>query len=179
MRAGREAHVKFAGERQLHRTAGRRKHTVGPRKRQVNHVTDLIEAQAARAGDAGLHFAGHIAGGLAVLERGESVAMRGGIDVNGIGGERLADHETPLAVRIATGQEVDLGGEGDVAGHFFPDEVMVVATGPHVEAGGAERVGALGGVMGEGARALQFADVGTTGEETERLGGADRCGSET
>jgi hypothetical protein len=82
-------------------------------------------------------------------------------------------------VRVATGGgEGDVGGEGEVAGDLFPDELEGVGGGPHVLAAGGDGVGLRGGVEGEGAGMEDGADVGAAFEEALGAEGEKREGEE-
>ena len=53
---------------------------------------------------------------FAILQRGEAVAVQRGVDVNGIGVERLANHQHAFAMRVAAeAVEVIVGGDREVA----------------------------------------------------------------
>jgi hypothetical protein len=90
---------------------------------------------------------------------------------HGFGGvvvEGLAEDEDDFAVagRLGCG-EGDAGGEGDVAGHFFPEITELVAGVPDVVAGGVDGVLAGCGVEGGGAGDEGGADVGLAVEDAD------------
>ena len=67
--------------------------------------------------------------------------MDDAVDVGRVGVERAPDHPANLAMRIdALADELDARLEDEVALHPLPDEVELVALGPHVRAAGGERV---------------------------------------
>ena len=85
--------------------------------------------------------------------------------------ERLADDEDDFAIAVAFGVgEGEAGGEGEVAGDFFPEIAELVAGVPDVIPGGGDGVGFAGGVEGGGAGDYGGADVGLALEEADGLG---------
>ena len=94
----------------------------------------------------------HAAGHIAVLQRGEALAVQHGVDVGRIGFEALADDHADLAVRIGAGaDELHVRPDEEVAAHLAPRELELVARGPHVGAAGRQRVGLAARVVGGGA----------------------------
>ena len=82
---------------------------------------------------------------------------------------------------IASGdREIDVGGKGEVAGGFLPDEVEAVGCAPEVGAGGGEGVGAGGGIVDCCAGRGDGADIGLAVKDAERRGwaGLRGCGEE-
>ena len=89
----------------------------------------------------------------AELERGQAVAVDHAVDIRRVGVLARPDHPAGLAVRIhALAEELDARLQDEVAGHALPDELELVALGPHVHAAGGERVFLGDGVVGRRAR---------------------------
>ena len=68
--------------------------------------------------------------------------------------------------------ELDRGGERNVAGELPPDVVEFILREPHVRAATGNRVGILGSVEGNGARMFYVSDVRVISKRSER----SRCG---
>ncbi len=62
--------------------------------------------------------------------------MEGDVDGGGAGVEALANHQDGLAVVVSfIAEEVDVGGQAEIAGGLFPDELELILAEPHVLAG--------------------------------------------
>ena len=106
---------------------------------QGEGVAAFFETKALGSGAIQLDALGDSAGIAAILERGFAGAMRGGVGVGRVSVEGLTNDEDGLAMRavLAGGVgKVDIGGEGDVAGGFLPEEVESVGCAPEISAGG-------------------------------------------
>ena len=142
---------------------------------EIEKVAALFEAHALRGKIGGLDVFGHRAFFFAILQRGEAVAVQRGVDVDGVGVERLANHQHAFAMRVAAeAVERNVGGDADVARHFFPGELELVAGHPHVVAAAGDGVGFRVGVVFGRAGVEDFADVGVVFEHAD---GAALCGS--
>ena len=176
-----EADEELAGEGEANGGTGGVKLAVGAGDKGVEAVAAFFEADAVRGGFGGLDLMGVVAGGVAELERGEAVAVEGDVDGGRAGIEALADHQDGLAVLVAAGtDEVDVGGEAEIAGGLLPDELELILAEPHVLAGAGESVGAGGRIVLGGAGVEDGADVLGMGEEAEgrrALSGEDCRGS--
>ena len=111
--------------------------------------------------------------GASVLERGQPVAVHGGVGVGRVGLQAAADHPAQLPVRVhALADELHARLEDEVALHPLPDEMELVALRPDVHPGRAERVLLRDRVVCGRARDPGRADVAVSVELTEpALGG--------
>ena len=129
---------------------------------------------ARRDAVARLHLLRHRAGRAAELEREHPVAVRGRRDVRARSARARADRPAHLAVRLhAAAHEPCARREDEVARHPPPDEVEVVAVGPHVRAGAGDAYVSVRGIERDSAGAAAGADVGLALEDAE-LGVGDR-----
>jgi hypothetical protein len=99
---------------------------------QGEGVAAFFDAEAVRGSYVEFDAFGDSALGAAKLQRGQADAVLGRVDVGGGGVEGLANDEDGFAMRVVLAWsdgkgvgEVDVGGEGDVAGSFLPEEVEV------------------------------------------------------
>jgi len=169
--ADADADVEVAGEGELDGGAGGVELAVGAGDEGIEEVAALFEADAGGRGDGGLNFVVVAVGLEAELHRCEAVAVARDVDRGGAGVEGLADHKDGFAMGVAlVALEGDVGGKSDVAGDFFPCELEVIFSEPHVISAASESVGVGCSVVVGGARMKDGADVGVVFEDAELLG---------
>ena len=106
---------------------------------QGEGVAAFFESKTPGSGAIQLDAFGNSAGSAAILERGFAGAVRSGVGIGRVSVEGLTNDEDGLAMRavLAGGVgEVDIGGKGEIAGGFLPDEVESVGCAPEISAGG-------------------------------------------
>ena len=104
------------------------------------------------------------------LERREAVAVLRAIRIRRVGFQVRAHHPADLAMRDgAFADEFDAGAQNEIAFHFFPREMELVRTEPHVRARAGERVLLAGGVVTGRTGELGRADVAVPVELPERI----------
>ncbi len=169
VRAEEETHVHLVAERPARATCVVRN---GSPKR----ATDIVKRAALPLE---LHHVGarHVRAHLlrsgplraAELQRGEAVAVDGGVGVGRVGVQARADDHARLAVRVgALAQEREPRLEDEVALQLLPGEVELVAWTPHVHAGCGEGVFLRGRVVAGRAGELRRTDVAVLLEVAER-----------
>jgi hypothetical protein len=113
--------------------------------------------------------------GRPVLQRSQAIPVQRHIGVRGICIEALADHERSLTMRHGAGaDEVYIGSECHVTGHFLPGELEGVGHRPDVGAAAGDPVLAASGIELHFALLRGDTHVGTRLELSESLREADR-----
>ncbi len=132
MRANANANVERTFERDSCRGASDLQVVPNGGERQIHVLPVFLQTQPCRGRKVGLDFVGIGTFDITILERGKPVAMKRHVGVGRIGIETLSEDQNGLAMFVSSGaEEGDIGGEGNVAGKFLPDEVKGVGTGPH------------------------------------------------
>ena len=78
----------------------------------------------------------------------------------------------------AVTQEIHAGAEDEIAIHFFPEVMALIAGEPHVSARAGDGVGLVGGIISGVAGALRRADIRVAVKVAEillRMAGGDRA----
>jgi hypothetical protein len=160
VRTDTKAYVEVTVNENMHRRTGRRHVAFGIRNGYIDVVAALFYAHAMRTVAIGFYLVGVRASGIAVLQGGEAVAVTGDIGVDRVRIERLTNHQHGFAVRIAlVADEIDIGTQGQVAGHFSPNVVEVIDAEPEVGATAGDGVPILGRVVMAAPRMENSADV--------------------
>lgn len=93
------------------------------------------------------------------------------VNVRRIGIQGSAEHQDGFAMGVVSfSDERDIGGERNIAGHSFPDELEAIRGGPHILAAAGDGVRVRGGVIFDAAGMVNRADVGMIFEEADGMG---------
>ncbi len=97
--------------------------------------------------------------------------MQGNVGIRGIGVESLANHHYSFAMRIlACANKAQIGGNGNIAGNFLPNELESIRGKPHVLSAAGQGIALLGSVVVHGPGMENRAYVSVPFENTDWLG---------
>ena len=116
---------------------------------------------------------------VAKLQRSKAAGVESHVGVDGIGVERLAQHQGSFLVLVAgLGQEADVGRQRHVSGDLFPNELECVGGGPHVLSAAGDCVSLVRGIVINRSGVKNGADVAVAFEKAGRTRALSRDGPE-